>query len=38
VRVAVGADAKKFFFVSRFLSHEMLDRLLGWKLSKKGAV
>jgi NAD(P)-dependent dehydrogenase (short-subunit alcohol dehydrogenase family) len=34
-RIAVGGDAKKFFFVSRFLSHHMLDKLLGWKLRKK---
>jgi short-subunit dehydrogenase len=38
VRIAVGDDAKKFFLVSRFLSHAMLDRLLGWKLGRKGAV
>ena len=38
VRIAVGADAKKFFLVSRFLSHNILDRLLGWKLSRKGAL
>jgi NAD(P)-dependent dehydrogenase (short-subunit alcohol dehydrogenase family) len=36
VRIAVGGDAKKFFRVSRFLSHAMLDRILGWKLSRKG--
>jgi NAD(P)-dependent dehydrogenase (short-subunit alcohol dehydrogenase family) len=36
VRIAVGADAKKFFRVSRFLSHDMLDKILGWKLSRKG--
>ena len=35
VRIAVGADAKKFFRVSRFLSHNMLDKLLGWKLARK---
>jgi NAD(P)-dependent dehydrogenase (short-subunit alcohol dehydrogenase family) len=38
VRIAVGADAKKFFRVSRFLSHNVLDKLLGWKLSRKGAL
>jgi len=38
VRVAVGADAKKFFRVRRFLSDRMLDRLLGWRLEKKGSV
>jgi NAD(P)-dependent dehydrogenase (short-subunit alcohol dehydrogenase family) len=37
VRIAVGADAKKFFRVSRFLSHALLDRILGWKLSRKTA-
>jgi hypothetical protein len=36
VRVAVGREAKKFRFVRRFLSNRMLDRLLLWKLSKKG--
>lgn len=35
VRIAVGADARKFFRVSRFLSHAMLDRILGWKLARK---
>ncbi len=38
VRIAVGRDAKLFFFVSRFLTHGMVDRLLGWKLSRKGAI
>jgi NAD(P)-dependent dehydrogenase (short-subunit alcohol dehydrogenase family) len=37
VRIAVGADAKRFFAVSRFLPHAVLDRLLGWKLSRKTA-
>src|SRR5690606_17053315 len=36
VRVAVGAEAKKFRLARRFLSNAMLDRLLLWKLSKKG--
>jgi hypothetical protein len=35
VRIAVGGDAQRFFRVSRFLSHAMLDRILGWKLSRK---
>ncbi len=35
VRIAVGAEARKFFLVSRFLSHHMLDRILRWKLSRK---
>ena len=35
VRIAVGAEARKFFLVSRFLSHDMLDRILRWKLSRK---
>jgi hypothetical protein len=26
---------ERFFRVSRFLSHAMLDRILGWKLSRK---
>jgi NAD(P)-dependent dehydrogenase (short-subunit alcohol dehydrogenase family) len=38
VRIPVGADAKKFFRVSRILSHAMLDRILGWKLSRKGTL
>jgi NAD(P)-dependent dehydrogenase (short-subunit alcohol dehydrogenase family) len=38
VRIAVGADAKKFFRVSRLLSHNLMDKILGWKLSKKGAL
>jgi len=38
VRVAVGGDAKKFFRVSRFLSHAMVDRLVGWKLARKTAL
>jgi NAD(P)-dependent dehydrogenase (short-subunit alcohol dehydrogenase family) len=38
VRIAVGGDAKKFFRVSRFLSHHLMDRILGWKLSRKGAL
>ncbi|HEX2612938.1 MAG TPA: SDR family oxidoreductase [Fibrobacteria bacterium] len=37
VRIAVGADAKRFFRVSRFLSHAMLDRILGRKLARKAA-
>jgi short-subunit dehydrogenase len=36
VRVAVGGEAKKFFIASRFLSHHMVDRILRWKLGKKG--
>jgi short-subunit dehydrogenase len=36
VRIAVGSDAKKFFFASRFLTHAMQDRILQWKLVKKG--
>jgi short-subunit dehydrogenase len=36
VRIAVGSDAKKFFRVSRFLSHNLMDKILGWKLSRKG--
>ena len=36
VRVTVGADARRFFRVNRFLSHQMLDRILRWKLSRKG--
>lgn len=35
VRIAVGREAKRFFLVSRFLSHHMLDRILRWKLSRK---
>lgn len=35
VRVAVGRDAKTFFRVSRFLSHAMIDRIVGWKLARK---
>lgn len=38
VRVAVGGDAKKFFRARRFLSAHMLDRLLGWRLARKGAL
>jgi NAD(P)-dependent dehydrogenase (short-subunit alcohol dehydrogenase family) len=38
VRIAVGGDAKKFFRVSRFLSHAMLDKILGWKLARKTAL
>ena len=38
VRVAVGADAKKFFRIRPLLSNAMLDRLLGWKLSRKTSV
>ena len=36
VRVAVGREARKFRLARRFLSNAMLDRLLLWKLSKKG--
>ena len=36
VRVPVGREAKKFRIARRFLSNRMLDRLLLWKLSKKG--
>jgi short-subunit dehydrogenase len=35
VRIAVGAEAKKFFFVSRFLTHNLVDRILHYKLVKK---
>ena len=35
VRIPVGAEARKFFRVNRFLSHQMLDRILRWKLSRK---
>jgi NAD(P)-dependent dehydrogenase (short-subunit alcohol dehydrogenase family) len=38
VRVAVGTDARRFCRVSRVLSHAMVDRILGWKLSRKGAL
>lgn len=37
VRIPVGADAKRFFLASRFLSHAMVDRILGWKLARKTA-
>lgn len=36
VRVAVGGEARKFRVARRFLSNAMLDRLLLWKLAKKG--
>lgn len=36
VRVAVGGESRKFRIARRFLSNRMLDRLLLWKLSKKG--
>lgn len=36
VRVAVGKEAKTFRLARRFLSNAMLDRLLLWKLAKKG--
>ena len=35
VRIPVGAEARKFFRVSRFISHQMLDWILRWKLSRK---
>jgi NAD(P)-dependent dehydrogenase (short-subunit alcohol dehydrogenase family) len=38
VRIAVGADAKKFFVISRLISHAMLDKILGWKLARKTAL
>jgi short-subunit dehydrogenase len=38
VRIAVGGDAKMFFRISRFLSHSMLDKILGWKLARKTAL
>ncbi len=38
VRIAVGSDAKAFFRVSRFLSHAMLDRIVGWRLARKTAM
>lgn len=34
-RIAVGPDARKWFFISRFLSHDMADKILRWKLAKK---
>jgi NAD(P)-dependent dehydrogenase (short-subunit alcohol dehydrogenase family) len=36
VRVAVGPEAKKYRLVRRILSNAMLDKLLLWKLAKKG--
>ena len=36
VRVPVGKEAKTFRLARRFLSNAMLDRLLLWKLAKKG--
>ena len=36
VRVPVGRDSRRFRLARRFLSHAMLDRLLLWKLAKKG--
>lgn len=36
VRIAVGKEARKFRLARRFLSNAMLDRLLLWKLGKKG--
>jgi NAD(P)-dependent dehydrogenase (short-subunit alcohol dehydrogenase family) len=36
VRIAVGREAKTFFFVKRFLTHAMQDRILLRKLAKKG--
>ena len=38
VRIAVGGDAKKFFRIRRFLSDHMMDKILGWKLSRKGSL
>src|SRR5690606_8269044 len=38
VRIAVGRDAKMFFRVSRFLSHAMIDRIVGWKLERKSEI
>lgn len=38
VRIPVGADAKKFFRIRPFLTHGMLDRILGWKLARKTAL
>jgi NAD(P)-dependent dehydrogenase (short-subunit alcohol dehydrogenase family) len=35
MRIPVGREARRFFLVSRFLSHSMLDRILRWKLSRK---
>lgn len=35
VRIAVGAEARKFFLVSRFLTHNRIDRILQFKLVKK---
>lgn len=37
VRIAVGGEARKFRIARRFLSNAMLDRLLLWKLSRKGS-
>jgi NAD(P)-dependent dehydrogenase (short-subunit alcohol dehydrogenase family) len=36
VRIPVGREARKFRIARRFLSNAMLDRLLLWKLSRKG--
>lgn len=36
VRIPVGKEAKTFRLARRFLSNAMLDRLLLWKLAKKG--
>jgi hypothetical protein len=36
VRIAVGKEARRFRLARRFLSNAMLDRLLLWKLAKKG--
>lgn len=36
VRIAVGREAKRFFWVSRLLSHSAIDKILRWKLVKKG--
>lgn len=37
VRIAVGKEARTFRLVRRFLSNAMLDRILLWKLSRKGS-
>ena len=37
VRIPVGAQARRFFRINRLLSHQTLDRILRWKLARKGA-
>ncbi len=38
MRIAVGREARRFFLISRFLSHAMLDGILRWKLGRKGTL